>query len=425
MEDNKKSSFENPRFSRNIKLLFKEQSNFNYSKNKLNLKIKSIITKDKVLNERKILNFNYNQIFHNFKNNMKKFDESQLKRKKLYTTLTEENKKFNKQYLKNYSPDIKIKNTLQQKMQSKTCQKYKVENNLVDEKNIFENDPLIISNASIRRIFMESDFNDNNDKHEELTDKAITYMNKVENDIQQNSVLNRIKEKISSKKGKNKDNKFSLTKDNFFSSIENNIYNNLGFNKNKKKLRNKLILNNHKKYARDIKKYNNNLKEMISKLSKTNNNFKFRKRHLSLEIQDSGDNSIPKRNYSNNKFLGKRNTIYNIYNTDNYNNYNNNKYFSSKSNNLVKNNFLNLTSERNKKKKEDKYSSQIKSLYDGLDRIKTTIKNYEKKNDSKLKNLYPIFSSSQEKKFKQNKMENQTLLKLDRELVNIINSFEN
>ena len=420
MEDNKKSSFENPRFSRNIKLLFKEQSNFNYSKNKLNLKIKSIISKDKVLNERKIINFNYNQIFHNFKNNMKKFDESQLKRKKLYTTLTEENKKFNKQYLKNYSPDIKIKNTLQQKMQSKTCQKYKFENNLEEEKNIFENDPLIISNASIRRIFMESDFNDNNDKHEELTGKAITYMNKVENDIQQNSVLNRIKEKISSKKGKDKDNKFSLTKDNFFPSIESNIYNNLGFNKNKKNIRNKLILNNYKKLNRDIKKYNNNLKEMISKLNKTNNNFKFRKRHLSIEMPYSAENSITKINNSNNKLLSKRNTIYNIYNSDN-----NNNYFSSKSNIEVKKNLLNLTSDRNKKKKEGKYSNQIKSLYDGLDRIKTTIKNYEKKNDLKLKYLYPIFSSKQEKKFKQSKMENQTLLNLDRELVHIVNSFEN
>jgi hypothetical protein len=83
---NKNEVFKNSAFSKNIKDLFNTEFNQYYNKNRLSNKLKSIISKEKTLNARKIKDFNYSKMFHNFKNDMLKFEEEQNRQKNFHLT---------------------------------------------------------------------------------------------------------------------------------------------------------------------------------------------------------------------------------------------------------------------------------------------------------------------------------------------------
>jgi hypothetical protein len=208
-------------------------------------------------------------------------------------------------------------------------------------------------------------------------------------------------------------NKLRLNKDKDFPFIEDKI------SPDKKKtgiinLKNDVISRNYyKKYTLDIKKYNHEIKHMISKLNKTAKD-KVNK-HISFKEQKFEKNQIY---YSN-----KRNNSYNIFNDMDNENFETN-YFSSYSN-TINNRFFNFnsSSDRNKKKKESKSSNQIASLYNELFKIKKNIIKYEKKNENEIRYLYTIFANNPSKRFKQSFLENQKLRKLDKELVYSVNSF--
>ena len=406
MNENKKNSFNKSNFSRNIKSLFIKESKNYYNKHRLNLKLKSLISKEKSLNDRKIVDFNYGEMFHFFKVGMKKFEDSQMKRKKFYKTLYEENTRFNKEYQKNYSSNNQI-NPSQTKtgIKSKTFQKFYDKHQITDTSkqlnNLFNRDPLLVSNNDIKLFYMSKDIKTG----EEYKDEALDYVTKLESNINTKSVINKIKNSMI--------NKLRLNKDKDFPFIEDKI------SPDKKKtgiinLKNDVISRNYyKKYTLDIKKYNHEIKHMISKLNKTAKD-KVNK-HISFKEQKFEKNQIY---YSN-----KRNNSYNIFNDMDNENFETN-YFSSYSN-TINNRFFNFnsSSDRNKKKKESKSSNQIASLYNELFKIKKNIIKYEKKNENEIRYLYTIFANNPSKRFKQSFLENQKLRKLDKELVYSVNSF--
>ena len=400
MEENK-NIFNKSHFSKNIKSLFNKESQNYYNKHRLNLKLKSLICKEKFLNDRKIMNFNYPKMFHIFKVDMKRFDDRQQKRKNFFTTLNKENTKFNKEYQKNYSSntDIKPKQT-KPNIKSKTFQKFYDKHQIMDTSkqlnNLFKKDPLLFSNNDIKLYYMSKE----EQKDDEFDDEALNYVNKLENNINQKSILNKLRNALFHNKNKKKENKFNLNKEKDFPLISNKSMD----KKDIKNLKKEFII---KKYSMDLKRYNSNLIEMISKINKTNSDFNFKNKQLSFENNKTEKNSH-KRNI---------NSI-NIYDMENENL--NTNYYSSYSSktNPKKTNLI----EFGKKKKDKKSSNQIESLYNELFKIKKNISKYEKKNENEIKYLYTLYSNNSGKKFKQSFIENQRLLKLDKELVYSVNS---
>jgi len=413
MEENKKNIFNKSHFSKNIKSLFIKETQNYYNKHRLNLKLKSLIRKEKSLNDRKIIDFNYGKMFHFFKVNMKKFDDGQLKRKNFYKSLYEENTRFNKEYQKNFSSNTQITHKqTKPNIKSKTFQKFYDKHQITDTSkqvnNLFKRDPLLVSNNDIKLFYMSKETENGED---EFDDEALKYVNKLENNINQKSVLNKVRNALFNNKKRKKEKKLSLNKEKDFPIIEDSKS---MHEKNKiKNLKNEFISKNYyKKYSMDMKRYNRNLKEMISKLNKTNNNdFNFKNKHLSFENNN--------KNY-NNKRNG--NTL-NLHDIDNENQKTN--YYSSYSCNINKKLRTSFNDDKNKKMKDNRSSSnQIESLYNELFKIKKNISRHEKKNENEIKYLYTIFGNNNSgKKFKQSFIENQKLLKLDKELVYSVNSF--
>ena len=412
MEENKKNIFNKSHFSKNIKSLFIKESQNYYNKHRLNLKLKSLIRKEKSLNDRKIIDFNYGKMFHFFKVNMKKFDDGQLKRKNFYKSLYEENTRFNKEYQKNFSSNTQItpKQT-KPNIKSKTFQKFYDKHQITDTSkqvnNLFKRDPLLVSNNDIKLFYMSKETENGED---EFDDEALKYVNKLENNINQKSVLNKVRNALFKNKKIKKEKKLSLNKEKDFPIIEDSKS---MHERNKiKNLKNEFISKNYyKKYSMDLKRYNRNLKEMISKLNKTNNDFNFKNKHLSFENNN--------KNYNN-----KRNcNTLNLHDIDNENQKTN--YYSSYSCNINKKLRTSFNDDKNKKMKDNRSSSnQIESLYNELFKIKKNISRYEKKNENEIKYLYTIFGNNNSgKKVKQSFIENQKLLKLDKELVYSVNSF--
>ena len=413
MEENKKNIFNKSHFSKNIKSLFIKESQNYYNKHRLNLKLKSLIRKEKSLNDRKIIDFNYGKMFHFFKVNMKKFDDGQLKRKNFYKSLYEENTRFNKEYQKNFSSNTQITHKqTKPNIKSKTFQKFYDKHQITDTSkqvnNLFKRDPLLVSNNDIKLFYMSKETENGED---EFDDEALKYVNKLENNINQKSVLNKVRNALFNNKKRKKEKKLSLNKEKDFPIIEDSKS---MHEKNKiKNLKNEFISKNYyKKYSMDMKRYNRNLKEMISKLNKTNNNdFNFKNKHLSFENNN--------KNY-NNKRNG--NTL-NLHDIDNENQ--KTTYYSSYSCNINKKLRTSFNDDKNKQMKDNRSSSnQIESLYNELFKIKKNISRHEKKNENEIKYLYTIFGNNNSgKKFKQSFIENQKLLKLDKELVYSVNSF--
>jgi hypothetical protein len=408
MEENKKNIFNKSHFSKNIKSLFIKESQNYYNKHRLNLKLKSLIRKEKSLNDRKIIDFNYGKMFHFFKVNMKKFDDGQLKRKNFYKSLYEENTRFNKEYQKNFSSNTQITHKqTKPNIKSKTFQKFYDKHQITDTSkqvnNLFKRDPLLVSNNDIKLFYMSKETENGED---EFDDEALKYVNKLENNINQKSVLNKVRNALFNNKKRKKEKKLSLNKEKDFPIIEDSKS---MHEKNKiKNLKNEFISKNYyKKYSMDMKRYNRNLKEMISKLNKTNNNdFNFKNKHLSFENNN--------KNY-NNKRNG--NTL-NLHDIDNENQKTN--YYSCYSKNIGST-ISDIKIDR--KKEKNRSSNQIESLYNALFQIKKNISKYEKKNENEIKYLYTIFGHNSGKKIKQSFIENQKLIKLDKELVYSVNSF--
>ena len=283
IEDNKRNTFNKSHFSKNIKSLFNKESKKYYSKHRLNIKLKSLISKEKTLNDRKIMDFNYGEMFHFFKVGMKKFDDSQLKRKNFYKTLYDENTRFNKEYQKNYSANSQI--TLKQtkpNIKSKIFQKYYDKHKITDTSkkvnNLFNRDPLLVSNNDIKLFYMGKET-----QKDEFKDEALDYVNKLEININQKSVLNKMRQSLNEKRKKEK--KLSLNKEKEFPLIDDNHNTNNSEKKiNKiKNLKSDINKNFYKKYSIDIKRYNHHIKDMLSKLNKTNNDYYSRNNNLNNE----------------------------------------------------------------------------------------------------------------------------------------------
>ena len=201
MEENKifGKIFQNSKFSRNVRDLFSSEFTQYYNKNRLNAKLKSLISKEKSLNNRKIKDFDFGKMFHFFKVDMRKFEDEQNKQKNFYKTLYEENLKFNQEYKKSYSSKIPSNNmnNTDNNIKSKTFQKFynkhkiTLEQNSKKVNNLFNRDPLLDSNLGINIFYMNKKID--NDYLEKGKDDALNYIARLEEDINENSVLKKIK----------------------------------------------------------------------------------------------------------------------------------------------------------------------------------------------------------------------------------------
>ena len=371
-----KNSFMHSKFSKNIKDLFSTEYGQFYDKNRLSTKLKYLISKEKSLNNRKIKDFNYSKMFHFFKVDMRKFEDEQNKKKTFYNTLKEENLKFNQDYKKNYSSKIPSNNlnSPDSNIKSKTFQKFynknriNLEQNSKKLNNFFNRDPLLYSKNDIDLFYLDKDIDEDYLYNNE--DEALNYVSKLELNINEKSVLNKIKNILNRKKSK-KEKKLNLndvpenSEDDFKNNISENKFNTQYSNKGN------TITN--------MKRYNQIVQKEIQKLNSVNNN-----------------------NISNkNKSLNK---IYNLKQD-------------------VKPKYYDTLSEFSKKRSKNIESNQIENLYNEIIRIKKNLKQFEKKNAKELKYLYTAYSKNKGKKLKLSLNENQTLFNLDRKLVYTVNSF--
>ena len=378
-EINNRNIFINSKFSRNIKDLFKTEYNQYYNKNRLNVKLRSIISKEKTLNDRKIKNFDYGKMFHSFKIDMQKFEDLQNKKRTFYKTLNEENLKFNKDYIKSYSTKIESNNInrAENNIKSKTFQKFynkhkiNLEQKTKKINNLFNQDPLLDSNNNINLFYMNKDLD--NDYLYNNNDEALNYVNKLEQSVNEKSILNKIKNILNNRNNKKKaQKKFNFNFDSDDENIFDDYYLKNNETENNKSYKNKNII--MRNYINNIKNYNKTIEGKIDAL-----------------------NTL----YKN---KSEKNKIYNIKSL------NKNK----------KINVLNGIKNKNNKKID---SNQIENLYNEIVRIKKNSKKYEKMNLKELKFLYSVFDKNEGKKLKMILNENQILFNLDKNLVYTVNSF--
>ena len=384
MEENnlkKNNIFQNSKFSRNVRDLFSYEFTQYYNKNRLNTRLKSIISKEKTLNNRKIKDFDYGKMFHLFKVDMRKFEEEQNKHKNFYKTLYEENLKFNQDYTKSYSSKIQSNNisNADNNIKSKTFQKFynkhkvKLDQNMKKVNNFFNRDPLLDSSLGINLFYLNKKID--NDYLLNDNDDALNYITKLEEDINENSVLNKIKY-ILHQNRRSKEKKLNLnSEEESDEEEEENFYKN-NYNKT---MESKMYRNTNRKIKKrktiiSIKKYNRNLQDKIDKL-----------------------NSY----YSKNQ--KSSNKIYNL------------------KKEIFKNNNINNTTR--KKSIKQISSNQIENLYNEIIRIKNNLKKYEKRNENELNYLYTAFSKSNGKKFKLSYDENKKIYSMDKKLIRTVNSF--
>ena len=379
MEENNKigNIFQNSKFSRNVRDLFSSEFTQYYNKNRLNTKLKSLISKEKSLNNRKIKDFDFGKMFHLFKVDMRKFEDEQNKQKNFYKTLYEENLKFNQEYKKSYSSKIPSNNmnNTDNNIKSKTFQKFynkhkiTLEQNSKKVNNLFNRDPLLDSNLGINIFYMNKKID--NDYLEKGKDDALNYIARLEEDINENSVLNKIKHILHRDQRRQEKNlrlnseeeseeEFYKTK--YSKTIDNKTL----YSINRKETKRNTIMN--------IKKYNKTIQDKIDKLNI----------------------------YYNNKQKSS-NKIYNL------------------KQDLSKNNNIHNTTRKKTVKKIS--SNQIENLYNEINRIKNNLKKYQKKNENGLNYLYSVFSKNDDKKFKISFDENNILINMDKKLMHTVNSF--
>ena len=382
MEDdiNRKNIYINSKFSKNINDLFLTEYNQYYDKNRLNIKLKSMINKEKSLNNKLIKDFNYGKMFHLFKVDMRKFEDEQNKRRTFYKILNEENLRFNQDYKNSYASKIHSVNINKAdiNIKSKTFQKFYNKNKINTEQiskntnNFFNRDPLLYSGNAVNLYYLNKDLDKdylyNND------DEALNYVNKLEQNINEKSVLNKIRNILNNKKKNKKEKKLKL--DSEEEKSEDDYYSKNDMTENDKSYKDKSRNIMMRTTISNIKNYNKTVQREIDKLNDINN----------TTIK--------------NKSMNK---IYNL-----KKNMNNNK---------------NIYPETINKRNKTIESNQIESLYNEIVRIKKNLKKYAKKNENGLKYLYTVYSKNKGKKLKLSLNENKVLFNLDRKLVYTVNSF--
>ena len=201
-------------------------------------------------------------------------------------------------------------------------------------------------------------------------DESLNYIDKIEQSVNEKSILNKIKN-IMNRRNKTKPQKninIDSEEENSFDEYY-NINNETESNKSHKD-KNLLMKN----YLNSIKKYNKTIQNEIESLNKL---------------------------YKRNK---EKNKIYNL-------------------KSLNKNQKINtLNGIRNKINKKIEIN-QIENLYNEIIKIKKNSKKYEKYRIKELKYLYSDFDKNEGKKLKMILNENQILFNLDRKLVYTVNSF--
>ena len=382
MEDdiNRKNIYINSKFSKNINDLFLTEYNQYYDKNRLNIKLKSMINKEKSLNNKLIKDFNYGKMFHLFKVDMRKFEDEQNKRRTFYKILNEENLRFNQDYKNSYASKIHSVNINKAdiNIKSKTFQKFYNKNKINTEQiskntnNFFNRDPLLYSGNAVNLYYLNKDLDKdylyNND------DEALNYVSKLEQNINEKSVLNKIRNILNNKKKNKKEKKLKL--DSEEEKSEDDYYSKNDMIENDKSYKDKSRNIMMRTTISNIKNYNKTVQREIDKLNDINN----------TTIK--------------NKSMNK---IYNL-----KKNMNNNK---------------NIFTEAINKRNKTIESNQIESLYNEIVRIKKNLKKYAKKNENGLKYLYTVYSKNKGKKLKISLNENKVLFNLDRKLVYTVNSF--
>ena len=382
MEDdiNRKNIYINSKFSKNINDLFLTEYNQYYDKNRLNIKLKSMINKEKSLNNKLIKDFNYGKMFHLFKVDMRKFEDEQNKRRTFYKILNEENLRFNQDYKNSYASKIHSVNINKAdiNIKSKTFQKFYNKNKINTEQiskntnNFFNRDPLLYSGNAVNLYYLNKDLDKdylyNND------DEALNYVSKLEQNINEKSVLNKIRNILNNKKKNKKEKKLKL--DSEEEKSEDDYYSKNDMTENDKSYKDKSRNIMMRTTISNIKNYNKTVQREIDKLNDINN----------TTIK--------------NKSMSK---IYNL-----KKNMNNNK---------------NIFTEAINKRNKTIESNQIESLYNEIVRIKKNLKKYAKKNENGLKYLYTVYSKNKGKKLKLSLNENKVLFNLDRKLVYTVNSF--
>lgn len=382
MEDdiNRKNIYINSKFSKNINDLFLTEYNQYYDKNRLNIKLKSMINKEKSLNNKLIKDFNYGKMFHLFKVDMRKFEDEQNKRRTFYKILNEENLRFNQDYKNSYASKIHSVNINKAdiNIKSKTFQKFYNKNKINTEQiskntnNFFNRDPLLYSGNAVNLYYLNKDLDKdylyNND------DEALNYVSKLEQNINEKSVLNKIRNILNNKKKNKKEKKLKL--DSEEEKSEDDYYSKNDMTENDKSYKDKSRNIMMRTTISNIKNYNKTVQREIDKLNDINN----------TTIK--------------NKSMNK---IYNL-----KKNMNNNK---------------NIFTEAINKRNKTIESNQIESLYNEIVRIKKNLKKYAKKNENGLKYLYTVYSKNKGKKLKLSLNENKVLFNLDRKLVYTVNSF--
>ena len=382
MEDdiNRKNIYSNSKFSKNINDLFLTEYNQYYDKNRLNIKLKSMINKEKSLNNKLIKDFNYGKMFHLFKVDMRKFEDEQNKRRTFYKILNEENLRFNQDYKNSYASKIHSVNINKAdiNIKSKTFQKFYNKNKINTEQiskntnNFFNRDPLLYSGNAVNLYYLNKDLDKdylyNND------DEALNYVSKLEQNINEKSVLNKIRNILNNKKKNKKEKKLKL--DSEEEKSEDDYYSKNDMIENDKSYKDKSRNIMMRTTISNIKNYNKTVQREIDKLNDINN----------TTIK--------------NKSMNK---IYNL-----KKNMNNNK---------------NIFTEAINKRNKTIESNQIESLYNEIVRIKKNLKKYAKKNENGLKYLYTVYSKNKGKKLKLSLNENKVLFNLDRKLVYTVNSF--
>ena len=307
---------------------------------------------------------------------MQKFEGLQNKKRTFYKTLNEENIKFNQDYKKSYSTKIESNtiNNTENNIKSKTFQKFynkhKINLEIKSKKvnNLFNRDPLLDSVNNINLFYMNKDLD--NDYIYNNEDESLNYIDKIEQSVNEKSILNKIKN-IMNRRNKTKPQKninIDSDEENSFDEYY-NINNETESNKSHKD-KNLLMKN----YLNSIKKYNKTIQNEIESLNKL---------------------------YKRNK---EKNKIYNL-------------------KSLNKNQKINtLNGIRNKINKKIEIN-QIENLYNEIIKIKKNSKKYEKYRIKELKYLYSDFDKNEGKKLKMILNENQILFNLDRKLVYTVNSF--
>lgn len=172
-------------FSKTINSLFNSKSEEYISdRRQLNMKLNTLLKRNKLLNHKLIKNFNYNRIYHKMKNDIEKYNTKQSIEKSKANNILLEINTFNSEYqMQNCRDSFKsIPNQPSQKIISKLFLKlYNKNKPKIDYykefKNYYSLDPLISTNKEIKKKFYSKDLIDKKDDSLSYVIKLDTLLN--------------------------------------------------------------------------------------------------------------------------------------------------------------------------------------------------------------------------------------------------------